>query len=230
MSNPESTVDVTALNLRVIDLDSSFFFGVGRDMTDEERAEAEKHERFDNPPMSVLAVTREGYAAVDGKELAELFAGSPEILDALRLLWGFLEDVGKSNPGWMGKLCLQDYGQMNAAYLKTQRVLARFPSPTNLHRIKIRSQGSDPPAFEDVSLKELTARYMRILAVDRKKGYGAASPEGHFQCALLYLATARYQPVPDESGETTAYRIPAWSDFSEKEIARLESESAASEP
>jgi hypothetical protein len=71
--------------LRTIDLDSPFFFGVGRDMTDDERAHARKNGRFDNPPMSVLGIT-DGLAAVDGKELAEMFAASPLMLAALRHL------------------------------------------------------------------------------------------------------------------------------------------------
>lgn len=71
--------------LRVIDLDSPFFWGVGRDMTDEERRNAEKHGRHDNPPMSVLGIT-DGLAAVDSEELARLFAGSPKLLDCVRHL------------------------------------------------------------------------------------------------------------------------------------------------
>ncbi len=65
---------------------------------------------------------------VSGEALANLFAAAPELLDALKLLWAFIDDVGKSNPGWMGKLCLQNYGQMNEAYLKTERVLAKLES------------------------------------------------------------------------------------------------------
>ncbi len=71
------------LPLRVIDVDSPFFFGVGRDMTDEERENAERCGRYDNPPMSVLGVTREGLAAVEGKELAELFVAAPELQKTL---------------------------------------------------------------------------------------------------------------------------------------------------
>jgi hypothetical protein len=67
--------DALVLPLRVIDLDSPFFWGVGRDMTDDERRNAEKHGRYDNPPMSVLGIT-DGLAAVEGKELAELFVAS----------------------------------------------------------------------------------------------------------------------------------------------------------
>lgn len=59
----------------------------------------------------------------------EMSTELPKTLDALRSLWGFLEDVGKSNPGWMSKLCLQDYGAMNDAYIKTERVLAQFSGP-----------------------------------------------------------------------------------------------------
>jgi hypothetical protein len=82
------------VNLRVIDLGSPFFFGVGRDMTDDERARAERNGRFDNPPMSVLGIT-EGMAGVDGKPLAHLFAAAPDMLAALeRCLEVFI------NQGW----------------------------------------------------------------------------------------------------------------------------------
>lgn len=69
------------LPLRVIDLDSPFFWGIARDMTDEERADAERHGRHDNPPMSVLGITN-GLAAVEGKDLAQLLAAAPELLAA----------------------------------------------------------------------------------------------------------------------------------------------------
>jgi hypothetical protein len=69
--------------LRLIDLDSPWLFGIGRDMTDEERENAERHGRDDNPPMSVLGVTHEGLAAVDGKELAQLFVAAPEMAQEL---------------------------------------------------------------------------------------------------------------------------------------------------
>lgn len=61
-----------------------------------------------------------------------MLAVAPELLEALRLLWDFLEDLGSSNPGFMGKLTLQDYGRMNDAYLKTERVLAKLPKPETL--------------------------------------------------------------------------------------------------
>jgi len=74
------------LPLRVVDVDSPFFFGVARDMTEEERKNAEKHGRYDNPPMSVLGVTREGLAAVEGKELAQLFVSAPKLLAACQMM------------------------------------------------------------------------------------------------------------------------------------------------
>ena len=73
------------LPLRVIDLDSPFFWGVGRDMTDEERRNAERHGRYDNPPMSVLGIT-DGLAAVEGKDLAQLFATAPKLLAACQMM------------------------------------------------------------------------------------------------------------------------------------------------
>jgi len=85
-NNTDSPIDSDALvlPLRVIDLDSPFFFGVGRDMTFTERMDAERHGRYDNPPMSVLGVTSEGLAAVEGEELAQMFAAAPDMLGALK--------------------------------------------------------------------------------------------------------------------------------------------------
>ena len=57
--------------------------GIGRNMTTEERKEAESHGRHDNPPMSVLGITRDGLAAVDGKEIAQMFVASPLMLEAI---------------------------------------------------------------------------------------------------------------------------------------------------
>jgi len=59
------------------------------------------------------------------KANARLIAAAPDLLDALQTLWAFIEDVGKSNPGWMGKLVIQDYAQMNEAYIKVPRAFAR---------------------------------------------------------------------------------------------------------
>lgn len=51
-----------------------------------------------------------------------------ESVDALKTLWAFVEDLGKSNPGFLGKLCLQNYAQMNEGYMKTERVLRKLES------------------------------------------------------------------------------------------------------
>ena len=78
--------------LHVVDLDSPFVFGLGRQMTEEERAEARSHGRFDDPPMSVLSVDQDGLAAVRGKELAYLFATAPDMLAALKTLLAYWEE------------------------------------------------------------------------------------------------------------------------------------------
>ena len=49
-----------------------------------------------------------------------------EILDALRAMSAFYADLAKSNPGFMGKLCLQDYGLWNDAMLKKSAVLRKY--------------------------------------------------------------------------------------------------------
>lgn len=101
---------LTGSALRVIDLDSPFFWGVGRDMTDEERAEAERHGRYDNPPMSVLGIT-DGLAAVEGKDMAELFAASPNLLALAAKLaawdkrWPKWSDSNGTSEKQMNALC-----------------------------------------------------------------------------------------------------------------------------
>lgn len=46
-------------------------------------------------------------------------------LDALKRLWTFLDDLSKSNPGYLGKLVLQDYGAMNEAFIAARQALAK---------------------------------------------------------------------------------------------------------
>lgn len=40
-----------------------------------------------------------------------------EMQAAFKVVKGFIDDIGDSNPGWLGKLCLQDYAQMNDAFI-----------------------------------------------------------------------------------------------------------------
>jgi hypothetical protein len=47
-------------------------------------------------------------------------------LDALRALNAHYNDISKSNPGFLGKLCLQDYALMNEALLKAETVLPKY--------------------------------------------------------------------------------------------------------
>ncbi len=58
-----------------------------------------------------------------------LMAAAPELLEALELLWAFIDDLGKSNPGFLGKLVLQDYAQMNQSYIKTEKILSKIKNP-----------------------------------------------------------------------------------------------------
>lgn len=80
------------------------------------------------------------------------------------------------------------------------------------------------PTFEEVTLDELSARYMRINEAQREEGYGGISAENHFQLALLYLNTNRFSVVNGSHG--ALYRIPKWSDFAEKHIITMEAESS----
>lgn len=74
---------------------------------------------------------------------------------------------------------------------------------------------------EEVTIEELSARYMRILAIDRRGGRGGVTPEDHFQLALLCMAAGKYSVIKGEYGQR--YRIPSWSKFAENSIKALES-------
>ena len=56
---------------------------------------------------------------------AALIAAAPELLDALKTLLAFCEDLSKSNPGYMAKMVLQDYGQWNQAFIKAPAAIAK---------------------------------------------------------------------------------------------------------
>lgn len=49
-----------------------------------------------------------------------------EALEALRAFNAHYDDLSKSNPGFMAKLCLQDYGLWNEALLKSGAVLQKY--------------------------------------------------------------------------------------------------------
>jgi hypothetical protein len=54
-----------------------------------------------------------------------------ESLDALRLFNAHYEDLAKSNPGFLGKLVLQDFALLNEALLASDRVLKKYSSIAN---------------------------------------------------------------------------------------------------
>lgn len=49
-----------------------------------------------------------------------------ESLKALRLLNAHYDDLGKSNPGFIGKMCLQHYDLWNEALMATSRVITKY--------------------------------------------------------------------------------------------------------
>lgn len=55
----------------------------------------------------------------------QLIAAAPDLKEALTELWGFVEDLQKSNPGYLGKLCLQDYARFNRALSWAPAALAK---------------------------------------------------------------------------------------------------------
>lgn len=75
---------------------------------------------------------------------------------------------------------------------------------------KIKSTG------EIVTGEELGARYAELLRRQNAEGYGAGEPEGHFNLALLYLATKQFKPA-DKYG--LLYLVPKSSSFSAANLA-----------
>lgn len=55
----------------------------------------------------------------------KIAAERDEAVKALKLMAKHYDDLGKNNPGWMGKICLQDYGLWNEALLAMEAVLAK---------------------------------------------------------------------------------------------------------
>jgi hypothetical protein len=49
-----------------------------------------------------------------------------EALRALRMINAHYDDLQKSNPGFMGRLCLQNYALWNEALLTSETVLSRY--------------------------------------------------------------------------------------------------------
>lgn len=56
---------------------------------------------------------------------AQLIAAAPDLLAALTALWGYVKDLQESNPGYLGRLSLQNYEQFNQALLLTPRAIAK---------------------------------------------------------------------------------------------------------
>ncbi len=56
---------------------------------------------------------------------AYLIAAAPELLTAATKMLAFYNDLAKSNPGFMGKLTLQDYAQWNEALIELPRAIAK---------------------------------------------------------------------------------------------------------
>lgn len=62
---------------------------------------------------------------------ADAIMALPKVLQALRKFNAFYDDLAKSNPGFMGKLCLQDYALWNEALYESERVLSQFPESSS---------------------------------------------------------------------------------------------------
>jgi len=53
-------------------------------------------------------------------------AVASDCLNALRLMNAHYNDISKSNPGFMGKLCLQRYDLWNTALLESEVTLQKY--------------------------------------------------------------------------------------------------------
>lgn len=64
------------------------------------------------------------------KDDADLLAHSANVLpkayEALKMVQAFLDDLSKSNPGYMSKLVLQDYSQWNEAIIALPKAIAEI--------------------------------------------------------------------------------------------------------
>lgn len=67
--------------------------------------------------------------SINDERDARLIEAAPELYDALKTFLAHYDDLAKSNPGFMGKLCLQDYGLWNEALLKSKRAIAKVERP-----------------------------------------------------------------------------------------------------
>ena len=54
----------------------------------------------------------------------QLARAAPELREALELLHGFVLDLLDSNPGIIGRACLQEYDRFNMALIKAPQALA----------------------------------------------------------------------------------------------------------
>ncbi len=61
-----------------------------------------------------VAARRPGEEEIE-RANAALIAAAPDLLAALKDLWGYVQDLQNSNPGYLGKLALQDYARLNRA-------------------------------------------------------------------------------------------------------------------
>lgn len=61
-------------------------------------------------------------------EDAILIAAAPELLAAAKKMLAFWDDLSKSNPGFMGKLCLNDYQRWNEALCELPNAIAKAES------------------------------------------------------------------------------------------------------
>lgn len=84
--------------------------------------------------MSAKVLTDRALAAAahrNGKLIADidtLKREKAEILEALRLLNSHYDDIAKSNPGFMGSLCLQNYALWNEALIASAAALNKYTS------------------------------------------------------------------------------------------------------
>lgn len=97
-------------------------------MTTPQPAHSRKENRLSPETLMPNEVEREeisGTLRARGIKGAKPDETALELLAAAKLVKAFLDDLAKSNPGFMGRLVVQDYAQWNEAMIQLPRAIAK---------------------------------------------------------------------------------------------------------
>ncbi len=78
-------------------------------------------------PNGIICEINRAYWCNKGEDGANslLISAAPDLLSACELMKSLFDDISKSNPGFMGKLTLQDYAKYNEAMIALPAAIAR---------------------------------------------------------------------------------------------------------